>query len=185
MSDRRKFRTPQTARSAIVEASGEDAVASAECDIDEKIGRMALGSPGTPGARTILFSSGHATLHGTAPTVRSEIRDAVQDAVFDDLTVKGMKASFADASETPPRSYDAAFIVTAGDCTLFRCSVQNVGAGGQRRWVFTDTAGHDHIGPPAFQPFLETELRDFVSDWWAARKAEQSVSSSASPVCRR
>ena len=107
-----------------------------------------------------------------ARTTRTGIRDAMRDAVFGDHSPQGLRASCVDVADTPPRTYDSAFVVTAGDCTLFFCTVQNVGVDDQRRWVFTDTAGQSHTGPPALRPLLEAELRDFVWNWWAARKAE-------------
>jgi hypothetical protein len=84
---------------------------------------------------------------------------------------EGSRASCVDVADTQPRPYISAFVVTAGDCTLFFCTVQRSGDG-QRRWVFTDTTGHNHIGPLALRPLLEAELRDFVWNWWAARTAE-------------
>ena len=171
MSERERFRTPESARSAIVQAYGENAAAS-ECGIDGDIRRMLLDSFHTAEPSRASYENGSVTRNETAPTTRTEIRAAVQDVVFGDHSPEGLRASCVDVADTPPRPFDSAFVVTAGDCTLFFCTVQKVGIDGQRRWVFTDTAGRSHTGPPALHPLREAELRDFVWDWWAARKAE-------------
>jgi hypothetical protein len=171
VSDRDRFRTPASARSAIARAYGEITAASAECGVDRDIRRTLLYSFDTPDPRRAAYESGKVARRETVRMTRAEMHDAVPDAGLGDRSPEGSRASCVDVADTSPWPYESALVVTAGDCTLFFCTVQQ-GADGQARWVFTDTAGRNHTGPSALRPLLEAELRDVVGKWWAARTAE-------------
>jgi hypothetical protein len=171
VSDHDRFRTAASARSAIARAYGEIRAASAECGVDRDIRRTLLYSFDTPEPSRASYESGKVARRETVRMTRAEMHDAVPDAGLGDRSPEGSRASCVDVADTSPWPYESALVVTAGDCTLFFCTVQQ-GTDGQARWVFTDTAGHNHTGPSALRPLLEVELRDFVGKWWAARTAE-------------
>jgi len=62
------------------------------------------------------------------------------------------------------------FIVSTDDGWTFYCSVAEVGAARERRWILISANRQLHVGPKWTRMLLEPQLRQLVNDWWLDEK---------------
>src|ERR1051325_635 len=62
------------------------------------------------------------------------------------------------------------FIVTIDDGGLFHCAIEAIGADQQRRWLWRDARGVEHIGPPPRDERTPEDVLRLVKTWWEARQ---------------
>jgi hypothetical protein len=74
------------------------------------------------------------------------------------------------------------FIVSTDDGWTFYCSVAEVGAARERRWIFISANRQLHVGPKWAGVLRGPQLRQLVNDWWLDEKhATRAVATRGQP----